>query len=337
MLACLVLAACGREPLYEEQAYVFGTQVELKIYGENEVRARQLAGHVMREFGRLHHMLHAWKPGPLGNINAILAKSPSKGPIDPEMAGILRDATRLSELSGDLFNPAIGKLVAVWGFHADEFKPVRPDPKEIAKLVAARPRMIDIVIEGNMFRGKNPAVQVDLGGYAKGYALDVAADYLRGQGVRNALINIGGNIMAVGQHGSRPWRVGIQHPRKPSAIAVMDLHDGEAIGTSGDYQRYFLLDGRRYCHLIDPRTGYPVQGVEAATVVITPRARAGALSDAASKPVFIQGVKGWREAARAMGVELAMLIDGQGEVYVTEALRRRVEFLEKDLVLHVVK
>ena len=110
-------------------------------------------------------------------------------------------------------------------------------------------------------------MQLDLGGYAKGYALDRAAELLRKQGIHNALINIGGNVLALGQHGNRPWRVGIQHPRKPGALATLELHDGEAIGTSGDYQRYFMLGKVRYCHLIDPRSGYPMQGVQAVTVL----------------------------------------------------------------------
>ena len=104
-------------------------------------------------------------------------------------------------------------------------------------------------------RQSQPRVKLDLGGYAKGYALDRAAEILKSQGIHNALINIGGNVLALGTHGTRPWRVGIQHPRKPGPLATLELRDGEAIGTSGDYQRYFELDGKRYCHLIDPRTG----------------------------------------------------------------------------------
>ena len=196
--------------------------------------------------------------------------------------------------------------------------------------------MKDIVIDGIEFYSKNPAVKLDLGGYAKGYALDVAADYLRSQGVKNALINIGGNILALGQHGSHPWRIGIQHPRKPGAIATLELKDGEAIGTSGDYQRYFELDGKRYCHIIDPRTGYPAQGVESATIIVPPGEHAGALSDAATKPLFIAGVKGWREAARDMGIDSAMLIDDKGEIHVTDAMKARLQFLDNKLVIHRV-
>lgn len=136
---------------------------------------------------------------------------------------------------------------------ADEFRATLPDEKQIVALVAAQPQMGDIVIGQGKARSSNKAALLDLGGYAKGYALDRAAGILRGLGIRNALINIGGNIIALGQHDKRPWRVGVQHPRKPGALAILELRGGEAIGTSGDYQRYFVPGDTRYCHLIDPR------------------------------------------------------------------------------------
>ncbi|MHB9118131.1 MAG: FAD:protein FMN transferase [Burkholderiales bacterium] len=333
------LSGCGKEPLYEQKGFVFGTQVEVSIYGEKDERARQLAAQVFSDFDRLHHSLHAWKPGTLARMNTVFANSPARAAIAPGMISLIHDATQLSEQSGGLFNPAIGKLIQLWGFQNDEFKPVRPDPAEIARLVAAKPQMRDIVIDGIEFYSKNPAVKLDLGGYAKGYALDIAADYLRSQGVKNALINIGGNIMALGKHGDRPWRIAIRHPRKPGPLATLDLYDGEAIGTSGDYQRYFMLDGKRYCHIIDPRTGYPAQGVQAVTVIAPVGPRAGVLSDVASKPPFLAGTRGWRQAAKDMGISLALLVDEKGEVYLTSAMKQRLTFspeLSPPPILHVV-
>ncbi|MDD5240775.1 MAG: FAD:protein FMN transferase [Sulfuricella sp.] len=334
----MTLAGCAKEPpVYHEQSFVFGTMVEVTISGESEARAKLLAGKVLADFDYLHRTLHAWEPGTLSRMNAVFAQSPAKAAIQPGMVPIIQDATRLSEMSGGLFNPAIGKLIKLWGFQSDTFEPQRPDPKKIEALVKADPRMTDIVIEGIEFYSKNPAVQLDLGGYAKGYALDLAAEYLRGQGVKGALINIGGNIMAIGSRNGQPWRVGIQHPRKPGAIAALALHDGEAIGTSGDYQRYFLLDGKRYCHIIDPRTGYPAQGVQAVTVIVPKGNLAGTLSDVASKPAFIAGAAGWRAATKAMGVENAMLIDERGEIYLTPSMKKRLDFQGKNLSLHEVQ
>lgn len=326
--AALLLAACeGKEPLYQEQGYVFGTLVDVSIYGETEPRARQAANEVMREFQRLHDMLHAWQPSELSELNAAFAKGESKA-ISAELVAMLQDAAQLSRQSQGMFNPAIGGLVELWGFHADEFKSVQPDEKQIRQLVAANPKMSDITIEKGRAYSANKSVRLDLGGYAKGYALDRAAELLRRQGVKNALINIGGNVMAIGRHGKRPWRVGIQHPRKSIALATLELNDGEAIGTSGDYQRYFMLGNVRYCHLIDPRSGYPMQGVQAVTV-LTSGARAGVMSDAASKPLFIAGARNWRAASAQMNLSEAMLVDGQGNIHLTDALQKRLEFADK--------
>jgi len=319
------LTGCAEPPPYKQQAYVFGTLVEISIQGETEEKARRVAAQVLKDFDQLHHMLHAWEPGALERMNAILAQAPARASISPGIAPIIEDATRYSVQSEGLFNPAIGNLVRLWGFHSDTFAPRLPEKAEIERLVAADPRMTDVVMEGLQFYGTNPAVRIDLGGYAKGYALDLAATYLRSQEVKNALVNIGGNILALGRHGDRPWRVGIQHPRKAGAIASLELADGEAIGTSGDYQRYFELDGRRYCHLIDPRTGWPAQGVQAVTVLARGE-KAGTLSDVASKPPFIAGASGWRRMADRMGIREALFIDAEGRISVTAPLAGRLEW-----------
>ena len=329
LICLLVLAGCSREPLYQSQSYVFGTLVDISIYGESEDRARALAGHVEQEFQRLHDSLHAWKPGSeLDRLNAAFAAG-KQVPVTPELAAILADAARFSAQSGGLFNPAIGHLISLWGFQRDEFAPVHPDPAEIRKWVDAAPHMADIVIDNGHAGSRNPAVKLDLGGYAKGYALDLAANYLRKEKVQGALVNIGGNIIAIGKHGKRPWRVGIQHPRKAGPIATLDLPDGWAIGTSGDYQRFFETNGKRYCHIIDPRTGYPAEGVQAVTVLVPPMPDAGTLSDVASKPLFISGKDGWRGAATMMGIANAMLIDASGTIYLTPGMRQLLRFEEK--------
>jgi len=328
--ALMLLAACeGKEPLYQEQGYVFGTLVEISVYGEPEQTARKAVSEAMQEFQRLHNMLHAWQPSELSDLNAAFAKN-DRAAISAELAAILQDATKLSQQSHGLFNPAIGGLIQLWGFHSDEIKPVQPGEKQIEQWVKANPRMADIAIDNDRARSKNKSVQVDLGGYAKGYALDRAAESMRKLGVHNALINIGGNVLALGRHGNRAWRVGIQHPRKPGALATLELHDGEAIGTSGDYQRYFTVGTMRFCHLIDPNTGYPKQGVQSVTV-LAHGLHAGVLSDVASKPLFIAGVHGWRKAASWMNVTEAMLIDGQGKVHLTSELQKRLEFTDKNI------
>ncbi|HSO05669.1 MAG TPA: FAD:protein FMN transferase [Pelomicrobium sp.] len=322
-----LLAGCAHEaPVYREQQFVFGTLVEVTIAGEPEARARELAAEVFAEFQRLHRTYHAWEPSALSALNEGLGREPVS--VDDEMAGYIRESQDYAQRSGGLFDPGIGALVKLWGFHGDRYEPRLPDPDTLAALVAKSPSVLQLTLANGKVASGNPAVKLDFGGYLKGKALDLAAERLKRAGAGDALINIGGNVIALGRRGDRPWRIGIQHPRQPGPIATLELRDGEAVGTSGDYQRFFELDGRRYCHLLDPRSGRPVQGVQAATVIAGPGPQAGVLSDVASKPVFIAGPDGFPATARGMGINLAVLIDGEGRVYVTPELAERLSFGE---------
>ena len=314
-------------PLYIARSYVFGTLVEVTIHSGNGRHAQHLAATVLDDFDRVHWLLHAWKQSELTALNRAIAAGDCDIPVKPELARLIRNATELSERSHGLFNPAIGKFVALWNFHASEFLPVTPDPAEIERLLKANPKMTDLVVENNIANCPNREVQLDFGGYAKGYALDRAIGLLRHSGVTGALINIGGNLIALEKKEDRPWQIAIRHPRKPQPVALVSLHDGEAISTSGDYERYFMLNGKRRSHLIDPRTGQPACGIQSATVLIGRGDCSGTLSDASSGPLFIQGTDGWRQLAGQLGVTSAMLIDEHGEIHLTDEMRARLEFV----------
>ena len=325
VLAAVLLTACSRAEVFRHDAFVFGTPVSIAVYGDDAALAKAASAAVLREFDRLHRAYHAWEPSELTTLNAAIARGEA-AEVSDELAAMLKDAQRIAAIGDELFDPALGALVALWGFHTDTFVPQRPDPDQLRAVLEARPRMADLVIEGKRVESRNRAVQLDLGGYAKGYALDRAAALLREQGVTNALINIGGNVMALGRKGDQPWRIGIQHPREPAPIATLPLYDGEAVGTSGDYQRYFELDGERYSHLLDPRTGLPARGTQSLTILITPQPNAGTLSDAPSKPAYLAG-DAWREHTRRFGIEHALRIAEDGSVEVTRALRARLQFV----------
>ena len=334
---CCSLTACFKESLYHSQSYVFGTLVDISISGESDERAAMLSNHVLQVFQNLHNRLHAWKatvanqPSELGDLNAAFSKGTTPLKISPDLAQMLLEIRSLSEKSEGLFNPGIGQLIGIWGFQRDEFSAVTINAPKIKALVTANPRMSDIVISNQSAYSNNPALKLDLGGYAKGYALDVAITYLHQQGVKNALINIGGNVIALGQHGDKPWRVGIQHPRQPTAIATLDLADGWAIGTSGDYQRYFILNGQRYCHIIDPRTGYPAQHMQSVTVLVSPQpsnqSQAGVLSDVVTKPFFIAGAMQSSKFAKAFGIQDFMLIDEHADITVSKQMAQKLHWV----------
>ncbi len=317
-----LLAACSPPPLHQQQAYVFGTLVEVSVYGAPEAEARDAAAAVLARFDTLHRSLHAWQPSELSRLNAALARG-ERASVTPELAAMLRDAQALAARSDELFNPAIGGLVALWGFHADTPLARVPDAGAIREWVGRRPRMADLVIENDTVGSRNPAVQLDFGGYAKGRALDDAVAILKTHGIENALVNIGGNVIALGTHGDRPWRVGIQHPRQAGTLATLDLHDGEAIGTSGDYQRFFEAGGRRYSHLIDPRTGSPASTMQSVTVLVAGE-HAGTRSDALSKPLFLDGPARLADNAARLGVADYLAVDAAGHTLVSPAMKARL-------------
>ena len=320
----LLLAACGsNEATYRTQGEVFGTVVDVSIYGEPEARANQLGQRVMEEFARLHKKFHAWKPSELTALNDAIARGESYQ-ADAEMVDLLQAAARLAEDSDHTFNPAVGRLIRLWGFQASDIRPQGPSQEEIMRLVDARPRMSDLVFDGTEISSRNPAVMLDLGGYAKGYALDRAAQILRAEGVKAALINVGGNLLAIGQPGDRRWTVGIQDPRGPGMIATVELRDGEAVGTSGDYHRYFMKNGKRHGHIIDPRTGQTTDTVAAVTIIISGGKDAGTRSDGYTKPLFIVGPNQWQAMAERLGLKEVMLIDTSRKVMITPAMQERL-------------
>jgi thiamine biosynthesis lipoprotein len=317
-----VLAACSSPPLTQQQAFVFGTLVEVSVYGAPEAQAQQAIAAVLARFDALHRNLHAWQPSELSRLNAALARD-ERAQVSPELAAMLRDAQAMSDQSNDLFNPAIGGLIALWGFHADTPQARVPDAAAIARWIEAAPRMRDLHIENGAVWSDNLAVQLDLGGYAKGLALDDAAAILKAHAIDNALVNIGGNVIALGAHGDRPWRVGIQHPRQPGTLATLDLHDGEAIGTSGDYQRYFEVAGHRYSHLVDPRSGRPAESMQSVTILVTGE-HAGTRSDALSKPLFIDDAARLADNASRLGIRAYLAVDAAGKTHVSPAMKARL-------------
>ena len=324
-LAGGLLAACGKPPVHQQESFVFGTRVEVLVAGESEAKARSATAAVLHEFDRLHRTYHAWQPSELSTLNATFAAGGHQA-VMPEMAAFLGEAQELSRRGGGLFDPGIGELIQLWGFHADEYRPVLPAAADVEAWRTAKAGIADLQLDGLDASSRNRHLAIDLGGYLKGVALDHAAAILRAAGIRNALINIGGNVMALGSKNGEAWKVGIQNPRQPGPLATLALRDGEAIGTSGDYQRFFEVGGHRYCHLIDPRTGWPVTHTQALTVLMPPQEKAGTYSDAMTKPIFIAGER-WRETARLLGVANVLRVDADGRVFLTRPMRERLEFV----------
>lgn len=327
LLACLCAAgarAAAADQTHRSAGKVFGTTVEVSIHGEPAARAAQLSALVFKEFERLHGKFHAWQPSQLTALNAAIARGDSYHG-DAEMVDLLKAAAALAARADNTFNPAIGGLIRLWGFQTSDIRPVSPSAAEIRRWVEANPRMSDLDFDGVRISSRNKAVMLDLGGYAKGYALDRAAALLRAQHVKAALINIGGNVLAIGQPGARPWRVGVQDPRGAGLLASVALRDNEAIGTSGDYQRYFMKDGKRRPHIIDPRSGQSVDRIASVTIITSGGADAGTRSDGLTKPLFLTGADGWQAMAARLGLEEVLLVDTERNVMLTPAMQARID------------
>ncbi len=164
--------------------------------------------------------------------------------------------------------------------------------------------------------------KLGFGGFAKGYAVDAAIDVLKAQDIKNAIINIGGDLRAIGQHGKRPWNIGIRHPRHDGVLASVTVNDNESVFSSGDYERYFEYQGKRYSHIMDPRTGYPADQAMSVTVIDNNAARA----DASATALFVAG-NDWPQLAAQMGLKHVMLMTDEGILEMSPAMAQRVKLI----------
>ena len=322
-LLLLGLAGCERAPEVHRHAFfAFGTLVELSVTGTDARRAAGAADAVEQTFQDYHQLWHAWHPGPLADLNEALAAGRGTRP-EPSIRQLLERATPLAEASGHRFDPAIGGLVRLWGFHADT--PAQGPPPSAAALRTWRehkPSLADLYWEGDRVFSRNPALRLDFGAFAKGQALDQAIERLRELDIRHAIVNAGGDLRAIGRRADRPWHIGIRHPRAPGMIASLSMEADESLFTSGDYERFFEYQGQRYHHILDPFTGLPAGETTSVTVLHADATTA----DAAATALFVAGPEHWQEVARAMGVRHVMLIDGEGVAHLSPAMAARIQF-----------
>lgn len=316
------LTACS-EPERAQQArfYAFGTEIDISLFGVDQQAATNTIEALEASFKRTNALWHAWEPSVLMDINAAITARESIE-IDDNVAAVILHAKQLAEDSNHLFNPAAGKLFALWGFESSDWPDSRPPPQQtdIDRWLIEPPSMSDIIIENGVLRSQNPQVQLGFGGFAKGYAVDAAIEVLRAQGIENAVVNMGGDLRAIGRHGPRPWIIGVRHPRHEGVLASMPVSGDESVFSSGDYERFFEYDGERYPHILDPRTGYPADFAMSVTVIHNNASKA----DAAATALFVAG-ENWPAVAAQLEVEHVMLMTREGEVQMSPAMQKRVK------------
>jgi thiamine biosynthesis lipoprotein len=326
LLLSFLTVSCTPPPakdVYKQQFYVFGTVVGLSLWGVPQPQADEIANQIATELQSMHNRWHAWHPSPVVDLNQAITQGKPTTVTDTSLIELLKLSQQFYKQSDGLFNPTIGHLIELWGFHQDEL-PVGtpPSAEQIKQLVELKPSMDDIIIENNVVSSKNPAVRFDFGGVAKGYAVDLAIEKLKQLGVNHAIINAGGNLKAMGRRGKEAWQIGIRQPRGEGVLAAIQIEGEESVMTSGNYERYREYEGLHYSHILDPRTGNSAQQLISVTVIH----QNGALADAASTALTIAGLEGWHKIALQMGIKQVMLVDSEGTVYLSPAMAERVEF-----------
>lgn len=310
---------------YDMETYCMGTNVVQRIYGKKHKKVLQVAAD---ELKRLEKMLSFYRK--LSEVSLINQNAGHEYVnVSKETLNIIKEAKKYSELSDGVFDITSAPLIELWGiFTARQRVPLDEEISKAKTLINYKDISIDETSLSVKLRTEGQ--KIDLGGIAKGFAADRAAQIYKSKGVKSAFINIGGNVIVLG---SKPegdkWNIGIQNPLKPrgeciGAVAVAD----KTVVTSGDYVRYFIKDNKRYHHILDPMTGYPSNsGVVSVTVICESSIEADALSTAA----FILGLKKGIKLIKSLNFVDAIFITEDKKVYATEGIKENFIFAgEKD-------
>lgn len=314
----LLLAALGQE---ESQHRVFrgeamGSSLEIQVLGPDPALLDRAIAEARAEIDRLDRMMTDWKEtGALMEVNREAGRKAVQVPA--EFLFIVKRALQVSELTNGAFDitwAGAGRLWKWW-----EPDPAVPSPEAVkAALENVGWRNVVIDEKASTLTLAKPGVRIGLGAIVPGYAGDLAMRKIRALGVKDALVNLSGDVLAAGTKRGQPWKIGLEHPRKPGeTFALMPASD-QAVSTSSDSKRFFIRDGRRYGHIIDPRTGVPADRCQSATVTASTLAYADALATA----VFVLGPEeGMALLEKLPGVE-GVIVAADGKVTVSSGLSR---------------
>lgn len=300
-----------------------GSQLRLAAWSTGESTTVAAFDQVFREFDRLEALLSVWKPGSdVVRMNEAAGRQAVT--VSPDTVLVLEAAAQASEWTGGKFNITFGALADIWKFDHDQDNTV-PDRQAIAaRLPLVDYRLVQVDrAKGTAFIRKAGA-RVHLGGIGKGYAVDRAAAILRERGLRDFLIQSGGDLYVAGRNHEVPWKLGIADPRGTNGqtFATLELGDG-TFSTSGDYERFFIKDGVRYHHLLDPDRGEPATGTRSVTIVTD----SAMLADTLSTGVFILGpVQGMALIEKLEQVE-GVIVTAANQVLISSGLRGRVTMI----------
>ncbi len=312
-----------KERMFKRSEFLLDTIVTITVVAGSEKEAGDAMDKAFEEIRRLGGLLDFFSPeSEISAINRNAGITPVA--VSPETLDLLERASEVSAGSNGAFDITVGAVVSLYDFH----RKVRPPDsliRERLPLVNFRDLILDRSLGTAFLRRKG--MTVDAGGIAKGYAADRAVEVLKSAGISAALVAVAGDIRAYGSKpGGKPWLVGIRDPRGSGLddiIATIPLRD-MAVSTSGDYERFFIEDGKRIHHLIDPKTGHPAGGVMSVTVV----GPLAVYTDSLATAVFISGIEKGLKTAEAFGYD-ALMIDASGGIHMTDALKGRIAMLPR--------
>jgi FAD:protein FMN transferase len=333
-LACIALASCssktaerlptsaGRQ--IERAGLAMGSELKLTAWSSDEAGVQKLFDEVFARFERLDSMMSVWRQGSdLLRINAAAGEHPVH--VAPEVLEVLQIAQQVSEWTDGKFDVTFGALSDLWRFDdqdKDNRIPDRADVQRRLPLINYRALILDPAA-GTAFL-QHKGMRAHLGGIGKGYAVEQAVKIFRDGGLQNFMIQAGGDLYVGGTKDGRPWRLGINDPRGPggTSFAAIELSNA-TFSTSGDYERFFMKDGVRYHHIIDPGTGEPARLCRSVTLV----SPSPVLADAISKGVFILGPeKGMALIERLPDIE-GVIVSAKNEVLVSSGLKGKLTIL----------
>jgi FAD:protein FMN transferase len=317
ILSCLIVALLPFElkaEWFKTQQGIMGTRIAVEIWHQDKVLAQQCSDKVYAEMRRIDFLMSPFKSkSELSKVNQLAAKQAVK--ITDELFDLIKFSLTVSEASAGAFDVTFASV----GYLYDYRQKKKPSVVEISnKLKFINYRNIILNEKNNSIRFTHDGMRIDLGGIAKGYAVDQSIDVIKSCGIKNGLVSAGGDSRILGDKQGSPWIMGVRHPRKKNDVAVKLPLSNTAISTSGDYERFFIEDGKRIHHIIKPTTGKSVDATWSATVI----ADEATLTDALSTTLFVLGVKdGLNLINKYKGVD-AIIIDSKGKMFYSDGLAK---------------